>query len=296
MENLVQRRLIERLLQGERRESDIARLFLHAREHAYFGSESVREIGNFVAHSGDRTQGFVTQSAKDLYSIVHFKFKHLNIDIDATKLDPEFKNFLLATFNRLDLKSFGRKDSSKSERYKAIKSLCEKMRTNTDGSFTLINNSDNSWLINELEYREFSTLTQVMILKPAFTGEELFRDFSKGLKRSGLILESEVREFKKLSSFVQLFAIAAMHRSNIKINDNSSGFLSADLDDGHKTGYLVTSIFIELIKDGNPLTVGTTLYTTKLRSDDYCTSSLIRAENISTLALEVKENGRLGLL
>lgn len=58
-----------RLLAGQRRVDDLDRLFLGLRDR-HHGKESVREIGDFVAHRAERQKGLVTQVARDVLTSV----------------------------------------------------------------------------------------------------------------------------------------------------------------------------------------------------------------------------------
>ena len=62
---------VERILSGELRADDLANLFLYARDHCD-GRETVKEVGDFVAHHTERTKGVVTRTARDWYAIVIF--------------------------------------------------------------------------------------------------------------------------------------------------------------------------------------------------------------------------------
>src|SRR5262249_50208344 len=63
---------IERLLYGDEFVSDdLSRLFLYLRETSY-GRQTVREVGDFVAHFGMRDKGPTTQLATNFFTVLRF--------------------------------------------------------------------------------------------------------------------------------------------------------------------------------------------------------------------------------
>ncbi len=63
-------RRVERLARGEKRTDDLDRLYLAMRDRAH-GRASVREIGDFVAHRGERDKGPVTSRVRDIFVSLH---------------------------------------------------------------------------------------------------------------------------------------------------------------------------------------------------------------------------------
>ena len=63
------RRRARRLLNGDRRTEDLDRLYLGLRGRAR-GFDAVREIGDFVAHRDERSKGFISQVARDVFTSV----------------------------------------------------------------------------------------------------------------------------------------------------------------------------------------------------------------------------------
>lgn len=59
----------KRLIRGDRRIDDIDRFYLDLRDRTH-GRASFREIGDFVAHRGERNRGPVTQNARDVITSV----------------------------------------------------------------------------------------------------------------------------------------------------------------------------------------------------------------------------------
>jgi len=60
---------VQRLLAGSHQVHDLHRLFLALRDRAH-NRESVREIGDFVAHRAERQKGLVTQTGRDVFTSI----------------------------------------------------------------------------------------------------------------------------------------------------------------------------------------------------------------------------------
>src|SRR4051812_21883068 len=82
------RRRVERLLSGEFHSDDLTRLFLWLRERPANCGPAVREIGDFVAHSNERTKGAVTDELKDIFTVWGFAASTLGKRIDYHDLPP----------------------------------------------------------------------------------------------------------------------------------------------------------------------------------------------------------------
>ena len=63
------KRRVARLLRGERRTEDLARLFADLRNEKP-GRASVREVGHFAAHRASRDTGFSLERANDMQTSV----------------------------------------------------------------------------------------------------------------------------------------------------------------------------------------------------------------------------------
>lgn len=55
---------VERLLRGDLRSADLTAIFLALRDYSG-GRECVVEIGDFIAHRGERRKGLITREARD---------------------------------------------------------------------------------------------------------------------------------------------------------------------------------------------------------------------------------------
>ena len=92
---------VERLLSGELRAADLIMLFLASREICG-GRETVKEIGDFVAHKTRRTRGATTRELRNLMSDLRFKYLHFDDYTPMDDLPPDFADIMQRSLNRVD--------------------------------------------------------------------------------------------------------------------------------------------------------------------------------------------------
>lgn len=92
---------VERLLRGAKRPGDVAELFLALRDYSG-GRECVVEIGNFVAHRGERNVGITTREARDFFSTARFftDYVHRSRPVSLVDLPKNIANLLEGSFRR----------------------------------------------------------------------------------------------------------------------------------------------------------------------------------------------------
>jgi hypothetical protein len=92
---------VERLLRGEKRPEDLTALFLALRDYSG-GRECVVEIGNYIAHRGERKIGITTREAKDFFRTVRFytDYTYRNRPVDLLDLPKDFYDLLAGSFRR----------------------------------------------------------------------------------------------------------------------------------------------------------------------------------------------------
>jgi hypothetical protein len=95
------------MIAGDFRPDDLTHLFLFARDRCD-GRESVREIGDFIAHHAEREKGILTRTTRDWFAIALFSAWRLapgRGPVDPQNLPVVFPDHLWATYRRANTKS-----------------------------------------------------------------------------------------------------------------------------------------------------------------------------------------------
>jgi hypothetical protein len=92
---------VERLLSGDFRTADLIMLFLASREICG-GRESVKEIGDFVAHKTQRTRGATTRELRDFMADFRFKNLHWESVVPMDDLPADFADIMERCLHRVD--------------------------------------------------------------------------------------------------------------------------------------------------------------------------------------------------
>jgi hypothetical protein len=128
---------VERLLRGDSNPDDLLALFLALRDYSG-GRECVVEIGNFIAHRGERKIGIVTRESRDLFALIRFHFPQPKPPLDLTNLPSNFSDVLAAAFRktgndilRLELRL------KRQHVEKQLTRLRDRVQRHTDGKFFL---------------------------------------------------------------------------------------------------------------------------------------------------------------
>ncbi|WP_321900400.1 hypothetical protein [Burkholderia cepacia] len=159
-----------RLVEGRATPEDLDRLFLDQRESSH-GTESFREVGDFLAHRDQRSKGPVTQRVRDVFT----SFRVWSLGLRGLKPTLEdlraagFANLSLSTDEELKLGSGLRRDAARQKFDKALRKL-------TAGE--LLSQSDMA-LVGYLANR--------FVWKPAFTDEALYEGFVQVCMSNGVV-------------------------------------------------------------------------------------------------------------
>jgi hypothetical protein len=150
----------KRFLGGKHRADDLDRFYLDLRERTY-GRASFREIGDFVAHRGERNRGPVTAVARDVitsFSVWSLAFR------DKKPTFPELAQAARANFRLASDKQL--KDGCGLKR-PAVKKVLDHV----------LPRFENGGPIDDEELRVLLYLANRVIWKPAFTDDEVVKDF-----------------------------------------------------------------------------------------------------------------------
>jgi hypothetical protein len=294
MAEIKSRSRVERLLRGDIRIEDITNLFLYLRDRCD-GRESVREIGDFVAHHDQRTKGIVTRTTRYWSAHTRFIFSRFTpgsraspSPIDLKKLPSFTPEFLRASLYRSSHLLIKREAGfGKSEATRLVEKIIARLRRLPSGNFAL----------DQLTTKEFNLIKffgSFLTVQVAFTGDQLAYDFIAALKSNGLISKAEIRQSSHLEMLSQLFAVSVMHNSTIVDTDGTKLRLEATQDDGDISVHASVPIFN--IGEPNEIRVAGAIYSTKLNCKEHCSEQLRSCPNWDTVEIELGANGLLEIM
>jgi hypothetical protein len=216
---------VGRLLYGDFRPDDLTGLFLYARDHCD-GRETITDIGAFVAHHNERNKGIVTRSTREWFAVARYHASSLGPrgkSLDWRKMPPATRDYFQIATNRIAAKLIRDKTGLKQATANKIMSeLAERLTQNTDGTWTLPTN------LSANERSLLQCVSSVMVVKPAFEADRLYKEFAATLKSNGLITRTELSTHgKTLRMLVQLFSVAAMHNCVVQVGDGTTTQLKA---------------------------------------------------------------------
>jgi hypothetical protein len=292
------RAIVRRMLKKDIRPEDLMSLFIYVRDRCD-GRESIREVGDFVAHRTDRTKGLVTRRARDFF--VSFRFwvflDELEWKINPNQLPRYFREVLWSHFRReSDERIRSASGFSKAEVGKRLPLLIRGLRVNSNRTIRL--NPFYTWperrLIEGLSYTfNFAV--------PAFTGDTLFADFIAVLRSNGLLENSEIPEFMAVRSWAVLFAASFMHNCLIRFEDGHELRLTLRTRSGSPTDTLqVDAIFYvpTFRVHGISAKIGmSTMFSTDIAAKDGCAEELLAIRGLwKDFYVELTRDGLLNKL
>jgi hypothetical protein len=279
---------VERLLGGEFRSDDLTRLFLAVRGRCG-GRESVQDVGDFVAHHDKRDRGVTTQSVQEWFAIARFVVTHFVFPPSpGDNLPAIFPRYLLATHRRMQ-RSF-KADQRAQKPPPILLGIIDKLDRHPDGTFSI-----NPTRYSEMERNLIQTLCSAMIVQPAFSGDELYNDFSATLIDHALLRKTEIADFEKLKAAIVLYAVAIMHRSMIEIDRTLAIQINAVGRPGESIE-VDCGIPLEVPKGNGQITILSAIFSTNLDAESHCEPALLSPAAPWDFELEVTPNLRLGKL
>lgn len=253
----------------------------------------MREIGDFVAHHGERQKGIITRTTRDWFVIVRFMMPRFGPggpqSLDVRSLPSTTPLFLSATMRRMDHRSL-KSDTGlgRASAERSLQRLLGHLIENSDSTYRLEGVSEPEWAV-------FKCLVSHIIVEPAFTGDRLFDDFSATLRSHGLLRKEELRRFDELKNVVGLFAISQMHNCRVKISEKFSARLSfaADISSGQLNVKTSAPAFNEGL--ANEVSVASDIFTMMAQPTLCCTDRLL-SWSVDALDLEVGSDMKLDVL
>ena len=245
-----------RLLAGPARADDLDQLYLNQRERAH-GRASFREIGDFVAHRGERSKGPVTQQVRDL--LTSFRVWSLGFrgrtptlaDLRAAGV----ANFRLLTDKQLTSGTGIRREAAKTKLEKAFRKL-EAGRP-----------------LTVHDERVFRYIANQFVWRPAFTDSDLVRDFVDVLVLNGILAKEDRERAAGLKGILALHAITRMHGTGIVLENGSIASLHAGF--ANKDRLLEVKIDLGYTDWIKPVHVPICIFLTSLKPEGSCDQALI---------------------
>jgi hypothetical protein len=262
---------VERLARNDVRIEGLTTLFLALRDRCD-GRETVREIGDFVAHRSERNKGILTRSVRDFFVTMRFASQYSLAGKTAT-LDNLPKNIidvLWASLRQVDAKWLKKKTGMTSSRASAVlKSIGRRLILDDTGRLCL------AWPEND-DLTLIQPLTSVIVSKPAFTEQKLFDEFSATLESNQLLRKQERYLLEPLSGTLALYAASCMHGCTIDLGDGTSAQLrlltNGDglIEVGAKAG-----VDVDHIEAGRSVNIMFPIFQTATRASDRCDPAIL---------------------
>lgn len=271
-----------RLASGHHRVEDLDRLFLGLRDRDA-GRMSVREIGDFVAHRGERQKGPVTQTARDVFT---------SVDVWSLVMrgrQPSHADIARAAWANFRLASDLQLRQGCGLRRPIVRRRLESGLSKFARSETL----------TEQEADVIGHLGNRFIWKPAFDDEQLFKEFQDILITNKMLPKSEARSLGNAKTFLTLYAIALMHGVAIEFDNGTRTQLRAGF--ANRQRRLEVKVLISFDDLPKPVMAPICMFLTSLEPEAHCDPALLKMGD-GVLAdawgepIEVGSNGKLTLI
>lgn len=269
---------LRRLVAGEKRVEDLDRLYLSLRERSK-DLEVVQEIGDFIAHRDTREKGLLTSVFGDVFTSLDIWSRPLR-GVPVSREDvvrAAQANLRLASDDQLKLGCGATRAQAITHLSKAIAKIGKKP-------------------LKDREYRTFAYLGTAFIWKPAFTAEQLHREFVEAVSRADLLDAAAGTRLESLRTFVALHALSVMHGSTLRLREGLKGRLWA----GYANEGRLLEVKVEIAFDDahKPIMAPICLFYTDLQPEGHCAEALIQNDDPTYPWhwLDPIEVGRDGLL
>jgi hypothetical protein len=249
----------KRFLGGQRRVDDLDRFYLDLRDRTH-GRASFREIGDFVAHRGERNRGPVTQVARDVITSVTVWSLGFR---DKKPTYPELAQAARANFRLASDEQI--RNGCGLERL-ALKAFLDRVLPGFESGKPAKDLSDE-------ELRTLDYIANRFIWKPTFTDEAVVRDFCDVLVLNKIASEEDRSALLAAGEFLSLYALIRMHGTFIALKDGTTAQLLAGY--ANKNGVLEVKVQIEFNDGPKPISAPVCMFATRLKPEDHCDASLL---------------------
>lgn len=250
------RRRVSRLLRGDQRVTDLDRIFSDLRA-AKPGRDSVREIGHFAAHRGERDSGIVLQRAGDMQTSARLWTQQLN------GIKPTIEDLRLAGAANLAI--------APPERIK------DRLRMTPQAARTLfrkaVDKIEAGRPVNLKEKDVVRVLGLSMMWQFAFDDRTLIADLCELLIAEQSLEADRRTDIERHAPFVALYALALMHGARLKMPNGDLAPLRLAMRE--ETGALRIKVEIPIPSVGKPVTSSVPMFETSLMVEEHCDPRLL---------------------
>jgi hypothetical protein len=269
----------KRFLGGQHRADDLDRFYLDLRERTH-GRASFREIGDFVAHRGERNRGPVTQVARDVITSVSI----WSLGLRGKK--PTYSELAQAARANFRLASDKQLRDGCGLKRPVVKKFLDRA----------LPRFESGGPIDDAELRVLLYLANRFIWKPVFTDEVVVSDFCDVLTLNKIVSKADRPALLAARDFVSLYALVRMHGTTIALEDGTSAQLLAGYANQH--GILEVKIQIEFNDAPKPISSPVCMFATSLKPEDHCDASLLAPADdylaqVWRTPLEISDDGKL---
>jgi hypothetical protein len=257
------RRRIARLLRGDRRVADLNCVFADLRI-AKPGRESVKEIGHFAAHRGERDSGIVLKRASAMQTSARLWMQQID------GVTPTFGDIRAAGTANLAIAPPERIREGLRITPQAAKMLFRKA----------VDKMESGRPLNLKEREAVKVLGFSMMWQFAFDERTLVADLCDLLIGEGSLELDRRGDLERHTTFVALYALALMHGARLKLPDGSLAPLR--LAAREETGTLRIKAEIPVPSMGKPVTSSVPMFETALMATEHCDPGLLEKSEINT--------------
>ncbi len=248
-------RRVARLLRGERRVTDLDRLFADLRMLKP-GCSSVREIGHFAAHRDERDNGISLSRANDIQTSARLwqqQFDGRPPTVDDLR-EAGRANFNIMPEPRLR----ERLGISKQMAQQAFNKAIRKFEAGRP--------------LKTREQEVLKVFGLSMMWQFALDDQTLCTDFADLLVMEGALADSARAEFEGAYQFISLYALSIMHGARLRMADGGTTRLRLASSD---SGFLRIKAQIPVADTPKPITTSVPLFETALSADIHCEAHLL---------------------
>jgi hypothetical protein len=272
-ENLKAR--VSRLLTGDLRVDDIAKLYIGKRSSSY-GRTSFRELADFIAHPDLRNRGPVTDRIRDMRTTFRplldraLKEEGANLEDVISRCQS---NFRMANDEQIARLSGGRK---RQQVQNVLNSAVQKMKKGKLGSLS----KDEQDLAIAFGDR--------LIWNPALRAQQVFDDFKNVMLKNHLLAQDEAHKLDQARSLVVLHAITVMHGAAFDLGVGMIGELQAGFQ--NPDGCLEVTALLSMEGYSKNVSMKVGLLWTDLQGLDFVDSSLSKTPGPWMFGIEIKDS------